>query len=317
MRADRLVATLLLMQARGRVTASELADELEISVATARRDLEALSAAGVPVYPQPGRGGGWSLIGGARTDLSGLSAPEAQALFLLAGPAASVSPEVKSALRKLVRALPDTFRADAQAAADAVVIDQSRWGDREKERPELLTVLQAGIVRRRKIRFGYAKRGAEPVERVVDPWGLVDKDDVWYLIAGTEKGQRTFRVDRMSGAEVSDLPAGRPDDFELSRAWEQVVDRVEQRRSGLDATVLIAERHLPILQDHFGRQSTVEETLDDGRVRVTVSAPVAWMIAQQLAGWGSTIEVLGPPSVQEELARIGAELVERYAAPVR
>ncbi|RSM56283.1 WYL domain-containing protein [Amycolatopsis sp. WAC 01376] len=317
MRADRLVATLLLMQARGRVTASELADELEISVATARRDLEALSAAGVPVYPQPGRGGGWSLIGGARTDLSGLSASEAQALFLLAGPAASISPEVKSALRKLVRALPDTFRADAQAAADAVVIDPSRWGEREKERPELLTVLQAGIVRRRKVRFGYAKKGAEPVERVVDPWGLVDKDDIWYLIAGTEKGQRTFRVDRISDAEVSDLPAARPDDFELSQAWEQIVDRVEERRSGLDAIVLIAERHLPILQDHFGRQARVEETLDDGRVRVTVSAPVAWMIAQQLAGWGSMIEVLGPPSVQEELARIGAELVERYAAPVR
>lgn len=317
MRADRLVATLLLMQARGRVTASELADELEISIATARRDLEALSAAGVPVYPQPGRGGGWSLVGGARTDLSGLSATEAQALFLLAGPAASVSAEVKSALRKLVRALPDTFRADAQAAADAVVIDPSRWGEREKERPELLTVLQAGIVRRRKVRFGYAKKGADPVGRVVDPWGLVDKDDIWYLIAGTEKGRRTFRVDRMSDAEVSDLPAERPDDFELSQAWEQVVDQVERRRSGLDATVLIAERHLPILQDHFGRQSEVEETLDDGRVRVRVSAPVAWMIAQQLAGWGSMIEVLGPLSVQEELARIGAELVGRYAAPVR
>lgn len=317
MRADRLVATLLLMQSRGRVTAAELAEELEISVATARRDLEALSSAGVPVYPQPGRGGGWSLVGGARTDLSGLSATEAQALFLLAGPAASVSPEVKSALRKLVRALPDTFRADAEAAADAVVIDPARWGEREKERPELLTVLQSGIVRRNKVRFGYAKKGAEPVERVVDPWGLVDKDDVWYLIAGTEKGQRTFRVDRMSDAAVTGLPAERPDDFELSKAWEQVVDRVEQRRSGLDATVLIAERHLPILQDHFGRQSVVEETLEDGRVRVRVSAPVAWMIAQQLAGWGAMIEVVGPESVQRELARIGAELVERYATPVR
>ncbi|OXM44703.1 WYL domain-containing protein, partial [Amycolatopsis thailandensis] len=273
--------------------------------------------AGVPVYPQPGRGGGWSLIGGARTDLSGLSASEAQALFLLAGPAASISPEVKSALRKLVRALPETFRADARAAADAVVVDPSGWGEREKERPEPLTVLQAGVVRRRKVRFRYAKKGAEPVERVVDPWGLVDKDDVWYLIAGTEKGQRTFRADRMSEVTVTDLPAGRPDDFELSRAWEQVVDQVEQHRSGLDATVLIAERHLPILQDHFGRQAHVEETLDDGRVRVTVSAPVAWMIAQQLAGWGSMIDVLGPPSVQEELARIGAELVERYATPVR
>src|ERR1044072_4727866 len=108
MRADRLVATLLLMQARGRVTAAEVAAELEVSVATARRDLKALSAAGIPVYPQAGRGGGWSLVGGARTDLSGLTAAEAQALFLLVGPAAAVSGEAKAALRKLVRALPQT-----------------------------------------------------------------------------------------------------------------------------------------------------------------------------------------------------------------
>src|SRR6266487_2546886 len=115
MRADRLVAALLLMQSRGRVTATELASELEVSVATARRDLEALSTAGIPVYPQSGRGGGWSLVGGARTDLSGLSAPEAQALFLLVGPAAAVSAEAMTALRKLVQALPQTFRKEAEA----------------------------------------------------------------------------------------------------------------------------------------------------------------------------------------------------------
>ena len=97
MRADRLVAALLLLQARGRLTAAELAGELDVSVATARRDLEAMAAAGIPVYPQPGRGGGWALVGGARTDLSGLSANEAQALFLLVGPAASVSSEAKAA----------------------------------------------------------------------------------------------------------------------------------------------------------------------------------------------------------------------------
>src|ERR671915_254869 len=104
MRADRLVATLLLLQARGRVTAAEVAAELEVSLKTARRDLEALSLAGVPVYSTPGRGGGWELLGGARTDLSGLTATEARALFLLAGPAAAAAPEVPSALRKLMRA---------------------------------------------------------------------------------------------------------------------------------------------------------------------------------------------------------------------
>jgi len=127
-RADRLISAVLLMQARGRVTAAELAAELEVSVATARRDLEALSTAGIPVYPQPGRGGGWSLVGGARTDLSGLSAAEARALFLLAGPVAE-SDEAKAALRKLVRALPGPFRADAEAAASATMIDPARWGE--------------------------------------------------------------------------------------------------------------------------------------------------------------------------------------------
>ena len=211
MRADRLVATLLLMQSRGRVTAAELAEELEVSVATARRDLEALSAAGIPVYPQPGRGGGWSLLGGARTDLSGLTAAEAQALFLLVGPAAAVAPEAKAALRKLVRALPDTFRADAEAAASAVVIDPARWGEHGKQHSDLVAALQFAVVRRRKVRMQYAKRPGQRSERRVSPLGLVDKDDIWYLIAGTETGQRTFRVDRITAAEVIDELLARVD----------------------------------------------------------------------------------------------------------
>src|SRR5215472_5109532 len=174
MRADRLIAALLVMQARGRVTAAELASELEVSVATARRDLEALSTAGIPVYPQPGRGGGWSLVGGARTDLSGLSAAEAQALFLLVGPAATVSGEAKAALRKLVRALPQTFRADAEAAADATVIDPTRWGERDRRRPEMVDLLQTAVIGRRKVRLTYSGHARERTERLVEPWGLVD-----------------------------------------------------------------------------------------------------------------------------------------------
>ncbi len=163
------------------MTAAELAEELEISVATARRDLEALSAAGIPVYPQRGRGGGWALLGGARTDLSGLSYPEMQALFLLVGPAAAVSPDAKAALRKLVRALPESFRAPAQAASDAVVVDASRWGDRPIVPAELLDTLRAAVVGRDTLLVGY--RDKPP--RELDPWGLVDKDGIWYLIAGT------------------------------------------------------------------------------------------------------------------------------------
>ncbi|WP_328323637.1 WYL domain-containing protein [Kribbella sp. NBC_00382] len=313
MRADRLVATLLLMQARGRVTAAELAEELEISVATARRDLEALSTAGIPVYPQPGRNGGWSLLGGARTDLTGLNATEAQALFLLVGPAASVAPEAKAALRKLVRALPDTFRADAEAAAEAVVIDSARWGEHVKERPEMVRRLQDAVVRRVKVRLRYAGRGRTETERLVDPLGLIDKDDIWYLIAGTEKGQRTFRVERIAEAELTGVRAERPDDFDLAEAWSRVVEEMEQQRSLLAATLLIEERFLWVMQDRHGRHVEVIGPVDDGRIKLRLTAPSPLMIAQHLAGWGRMVEVLDPPSVQAELARLGKELAARYS----
>ena len=145
MRADRLVATLLFLQSRGRATVAEVAAELEVSPRTARRDLEALAMAGVPVYSQAGRGGGWSLVGGARTDLSGLTAAEARALFLVAGPGAA-TPEVKAALRKLVRALPETFRASAEAAGGAVIIDASDWDRPPIQPPAHLAALQQAVV---------------------------------------------------------------------------------------------------------------------------------------------------------------------------
>jgi predicted DNA-binding transcriptional regulator YafY len=311
MRADRLVAVLLLMQARGRVTAAEVAEELEISVATARRDLEALSTAGIPVYPQPGRNGGWQLIGGARTDLTGLTATEAQALFLLVGPAASIAPDAKAALRKLVRALPDTFREHAQAAAEAVVIDPARWGEHVKERPELVRLLQDAVVRRRRVRLVYQGRGREQSERLVDPLGLVDKDEIWYLIARTGNGQRTFRVERVVSAELTDESFDRPADFDLSAVWDEIVDRMEERRSGLVATVLMDERFVWVMQDRLGRQCEVDG-MECDRVRLKVTAPTPLMIAQHLAGWGGSIEVVDPPSVQAELARLGRELADRY-----
>src|SRR5688500_3789612 len=175
MRADRLVATLLFLQSRGQVTAAEVADELEVSIKTARRDLEALSIAGIPVYSQPGRGGGWSLVGGARTDLSGLTAEEARTLFLVAGPSSAITPEAKSALRKLVRALPETFREEAEKAAAAVVLDPARWGGTAPRTPPFLEVLQQAVIAARQIRLGYSDASGAASERVVHPLGLVSK----------------------------------------------------------------------------------------------------------------------------------------------
>lgn len=312
MRADRLVATLLLLQTRGRTTAAEVARELEVSLATARRDLEALASAGVPVYPQPGRGGGWQLVGGARTDLTGLTAPEARALVALLGPASSTRarPEVRSALRKVLRALPQTFRAEAAAVADAVVVDPVGWGEHGRTRPPLADALEDAVVRRRRVRLRYSGRRHGTSERVVDPWGLADKDGTWYLLAGTEHGARTFRLDRVEDAEVTDVPAARPDDLDLPRLWERTVEEVEARRSTLRATVLIDAHLLPILQDRMGRHCSPAGTHEDGRARAHVTAPTALDIARHLAGWGGDVEVVEPASVRAELARIGAALVD-------
>ncbi|MGY1650374.1 helix-turn-helix transcriptional regulator [Geodermatophilus sp. SYSU D01119] len=319
MRADRLVAALLVLQARGRVTAASLAAELEVSVATARRDLEALSAAGVPVYPQAGRGGGWQLLGGARTDLTGLTAPEARALFLLLGPATgsapSAGPATRAALRKLLRALPGTFRAEAEAAAGAVVVDPAGWGERARDRPELAPLLDA-VVARREVAFDYAGRGGPPARRRAEPWGLVDKDGTWYLVAGTARGRRTFRVDRMGPVTPTGAVFARPAGLDLPGVWEEVVGELERRRSLVGARVRVPARLVPVLRDRFGRHCAVEGDPDgdpdgDGRAVLRVAAHTTRSVAEQLAGFAGAVEVLEPAAVRAELAAIGAELVER------
>lgn len=314
MRANRLIQALLFLQGRPRVTASELAAELEVSLATARRDLEALSMAGVPIYPQAGRGGGWSLIGGARTDLTGLTEPEAHALFLLAGPASDASEASKAALRKLLRAVPATFRGDAEVAAAATMVDPASWGAADADRPTLVTALQDAVVRRRRVRLRYAGRTTAdaPRDRLVEPLGLVDKDGVWYLIADTDRGRRTFRVDRVISADATDERFERPADFRLADAWTEVVETVEDRRGATQAVLLIASRWVPILADHFGRHCTVLDELPDGRARVRVAAPTPLDIARTLAGWGDDVEVVEPAEVRAELGRIGRELAARY-----
>src|SRR5687768_5691157 len=237
MRADRLVATLLFLQSRGQVTAAELADELEVSVKTARRDLEALAIAGIPVYSQAGKGGGWQLLGGARTDLSGLTAAEARTLFMVAGPSSTATPEAKAALRKLVQALPETFRADVEAAASAVVLDPAGWGGTVVPRPPHLDELQRAVVEAVQIRLGYADRTRSETQRVVHPLGLVEKDGVWYLIADTDNGMRTFRVNRVRSVERTGDAVVRPAGFDLATTWESVVAEIEEKRTSARAVV--------------------------------------------------------------------------------
>jgi len=312
MRADRLVATLLVLQSKGRVTAAELAAELEVSVKTARRDLEALSIAGIPVYSQAGKGGGWQLLGGSRTDLSGLTAAEARTLFMVAGPSSTATPDAKAALRKLVQALPETFRADAEAAATAVVLDPAGWGGTVVPRPAHLEDLQRAVVDGVQVRLAYADRTRTESQRVVHPLGLVEKDGIWYLIADTDHGMRTFRVNRVRALERTGDPVVRPPDFDLAATWESVVATIEEKRTTARAVVRTPAWGPYALRSQFGPSTKVLAELPDGRVDVEIGAPTDEQLAEHLAGWADHLEVVEPPAVRERLAAIGRALVERY-----
>jgi predicted DNA-binding transcriptional regulator YafY len=314
MRADRLVATLLLLQARGRVTAADVAAELEVSIKTARRDLEALSLAGIPVYSQPGRGGGWELVGGARTDLSGLTAAEARTLFLLAGPSSAVTPEAKAALRKLVQALPETFRAEAEKAASAIVLDPAGWGGRRPSTPPHLEVLQEAVIAGVQVRLAYTDAGGSSTERTVHPLGLVAKGTTWYLVADTAAGRRTFRVWRVQSVELTDQPAVRPPDFDLHRAWEEIVSTLDERRGLRHVSALVDPTYVRWLRVQFGTRLSVGHE-EDGRVHVDIGFPPRHDDpARELCAYAEGLEVLGPPEVRARLAEIGSALVTRYAA---
>jgi predicted DNA-binding transcriptional regulator YafY len=312
MRADRLVALLLLLQRRGRVTAAEVAEELEVSERTARRDLDALSMAGVPVYSQQGRNGGWRLLGGGTTDLSGLTADEARALFLVAGPA-SATPEVRAALRKLVRALPEPMRDEAEAASRAVVIDHGPGRDtRRTPPPPHLTEIQRAVVGGDQIQLAYVARDGAGTERLVHPLGLAARGSVWYLLADTAAGMRTFRVDRVTQVVPTGEPAVRPPDFDLEEAWATASEGMRRHWRAVEVQARVRSDGVELLQKVFGTRLRTGPPDADGRVEVVLEGPAEVALVGELSGFGALVEVIGPPSARARATEVAAELAALY-----
>jgi predicted DNA-binding transcriptional regulator YafY len=316
-RADRLVSILMLLQTRGQVTASEVAAELEISERTARRDLDALGQAGLPIYSVQGRGGGWKLLGTGKTDLSGLTAAEARALFRVAGPSRA-SPELKTALRKLVRALPEPFRAGAEAATTAVVVDQAGWGRRSWDRPPPphLDAVQHAVVDGLQVTLGYMSRDGRSSERVAHPLGLVAKGSVWYLVADTEAGLRTFRVDRMTGVEPTGKPVVRPEGFNLNDAWRMISEDVDRLRTPIQARAVIDAAMVQVCRYILGTRVGIGPAQADGRVEIELRGHNVESLASEIAGFGRHMDVLEPEELRDQLRSIGEALVDRYPQPV-
>ncbi|MGW0392938.1 helix-turn-helix transcriptional regulator [Streptomyces sp. NPDC003042] len=288
-----------------------------MSERTARRDLEALAASGIPVYSQRGRGGGWSLVGGARTNLTGLTAAEIRALFLVTGPLAA-TPELRTTLRKLVRALPPPLRSYAEAASRAAIADATDWS-RNAATAEAghRSLLQSAVVDGVRVRLGYAGVGKPAGVRAVDPLGLVTKAGADYLLAGTDAGLRTFRLSRVTSVEPTGEPVVRPPDFDLASVWRERAEVVEGSMFAVTARARVAPEALARLERLLRGRVRVGEVLADGWTQVWVDGPAHRALAAHLSGFGRAVEVLEPPEVRQELARIGAELSAVYRADAR
>ncbi len=320
MRADRLLATLLLLQARGSVTAKEVADELEISERTARRDLDALSVAGVPVFSKQGRGGGWELVGGARTDLTGLRSAEARALLTMAAASGRATPDFVSAMRKLVQALPETMRGETERVMASVVADDTTWGNRsdsmlaEPRRDEWLEPLQEAVLDSLRMELTYDTPRKGRSQRWIEPLGLIIKQGHWYVLAMTEAGRRSFRVDRITGLEPTGERFVPPESFDLDAEWESITSGYIANSMRVTVEALVDASALGPLRVMGVETVVLPDGAVDGRTRASLGAWNAKVLAVQIAGLMGQIELIEPPDeLTESLGKIGAELVQRFA----
>lgn len=271
--------------------------------------------AGVPIYPSRGRGGGWRLIGGARTDLTGLTEGEVTSLFIALAQTPARGPESTAAMRKLVRAAPAPFRQSAQRVADATVRDPP-WGEREDPSvSSLIAQLQEAIARRRQVRMEYDGTAASSVDVV--PLVVGSRGSRWYLL-GAPAGDsrvadidrlRTYRVDRIRALRVLDADGAPPASFDPGAAWAAMVERVEELRGESRAVVRVEPWALRALCDSFGAQARL---LEGEGTLVEVRAHRIDALAEQLAGWTGVAEVIEPVEVRRQLRRIGERLVRVY-----
>ncbi|MFE9192563.1 helix-turn-helix transcriptional regulator [Micromonospora sp. NPDC007208] len=319
MRASRLISLLLLLQARGSMTASELARELEVSERTVYRDVLALSAAGVPVYADRGRAGGYRLLGGYRTRLTGLTRDEAEALFLagLPGPAGEMglADAVASAELKVLAALPPALRDAPARAGQRFHLDVPGWF-RETAPPLWLPELARAVWADRVVELRY-RRGDREVTRRVQPYGLVLKSGVWYLVGRVGGDVRTYRVDRVTGVEVGDEHFDRDEGFDLAGHWREQAGSFLRTMLGAEVAVRLSPAGLRQLRRLVDAPFVYDEMLaaaspPDGQGWVVARLPVesVQVAYHQLLGLGPEVEVLGPP----ELRQLFAESADRLAA---
>lgn len=324
MRADRLVSLVLLLRQRGRLSATALAEELEVSTRTVLRDIEALSTAGVPVYADRGRHGGFTLLPGFRTELTGLNHDEALALLTAGGAGAKevfgLSAALSSAMRKIVDALPEGHQITAADAARRILVDPeadllSRRRIAEIIPEPIMSEVRRAVLVGYRLRIRYAAEAREPVWRTLDPIGLVTVRDKGYLLATVDGGDRTYRLSRILAAEALHEAAQRDGTVDLAELWQQRSARFREGQDPLEVVLRLA----PSRREEVASTAVtvLEETIDtDGELRMTVSFQdlrhAEWALWQLDTG----AEALEPVELREALRARAIAVAARYAGSV-
>jgi predicted DNA-binding transcriptional regulator YafY len=323
MRADRLISLLMLLQTRGKMTAQDLARELEVSERTIYRDMDALSASGVPVYTEGGPGGGCALLDSYRTTLTGLNEDEARALFMLSVPAPltrlGVSQTLKAALLKLSAALPAS-RAD-ELLRPRIHLDSTWWFQPDEPMPALQTIHQA-VWEDRKLRLVRRLQFAgfidTQLEHVVEPYGLVAKSSVWYVVCMCEGHWQVFRVSQIIEAHMLDGTFERLADFDLPAFWARWCAEFERSRPSFPVKARVSPHLLPGLAQHFGRSeqallSQASPPDEQGWVTLTLIFEMLYEARGHILAWGSAIEVLEPEALRLSIADFAAQIARVYS----
>lgn len=320
MRADRLLSLLMLLQTRGRLTAGALALELDVSERTIYRDIDALSMAGVPVYAERGPGGGVSLMDHYRTQLTGLNEHELQALFMLSLPSPladlGIRDDLRAALLKLTAAMPDRDRAIAQQMQQRIHVDAAGWFTSDKPAPHLHTIYSA-VLDNRALRLTYRLPFLTEVERVVEPFGLVAKAGVWYLVGRRNEVIRVLRVSDVLSVTPLESMFTRPAGFDLAVFWAAWCARHEQNRWVFWATVRVAPDLHPLLRYHYGDQ--IDTFLaqggspdTDGWRTLVLPFDSFEAARERLLGYGRAACVLAPEALRCSVRDFAQQIVDLY-----
>jgi predicted DNA-binding transcriptional regulator YafY len=319
-RASRLVSVLLLLQARGQLTAGELARELEVSERTIHRDVEALSASGVPIYAERGAHGGIRLVDGYRTRLTGMTADEAEALFLagLPGPAAELGlgTVVAAAQLKVLASLPPELRTRASRLVERFHLDAGEWFHANQPVPHL-GALSDAVWNAHRITIEY-DRGSGPVSRQIEPLGVVLKAGTWYVIAANDGQVRTYRVSRVAAVEPGKTPFERPVGFDLAAYWTDSSAAYEREVPRIEVVLRVRPDRVDQLRAAVGNAIVdaadyLAEADPDGWLRLRLRLDWPDEAHRTLLRAGRWVEVLAPPEIRARVVSTARAIADRYA----